>query len=94
MKKVKVIQDKESELPIEVLAKSIEAISRGIQRLRAGRLNEKALLLLIQHASPSPYRSGQRVCISEIKAVLDGMQSLEKTYLKKPAQQGGEVARE
>jgi hypothetical protein len=67
---------------VEILASSIVAISEGIRKLRAGPLNEKALVLLIQHAAPTTGYNGTRPGVQEIRAVLDGMESLEKQYLK------------
>lgn len=83
MKSTIVKQNDEAKVPTEVLADSIVAISAGIKKLRGGRLNEKALLLLIQHAAPTI--ASQRIPISEIRHVLDGIEALEKTYLKKKA---------
>lgn len=82
-KTVKVIQP-EKEVPVEVLADAIVSISQGIKFLRSSRLNEDALLLLIQHAAPNlskrpPRQIGKR----EIKAVLQGIEALERTYLKR-----------
>jgi len=56
----------------------IVAVANGIRALRAGRLNDKALLLLIQHATPSNDRPSQ----GQIKAVLEAIQNLDRTYLK------------
>lgn len=83
MKQVKVVQNPEKEIPAEVLAESIVAISQGIRRLRAGRLNDRALVLLIQYASPPVGRS-QRIGQTEVRAVLEGIESLERTYIRKP----------
>ena len=83
-KKIKVI-DGEEPMPVEVLADSIKAISEGIKKLRTSRLNDKALILLIRHATPgvgSRYNP-KRVGATEIRAVLEGIESLETTYLKK-----------
>lgn len=77
--------DDKNPVPTEILAESIVAISEGIKKLRSGRMNDRALFLLIQNASPqltSPYR---KVNISEIKATFDGIEALEKTFLKKKA---------
>lgn len=75
-----------TEVPTEVLAESIVAISDGVKRLRSGKLKESALLLLIQHAAPSPkrgrYRTGQPIPIRTIKAVLEGMESLKTQFVK------------
>jgi hypothetical protein len=78
-------QDEQKPVPLEVLAESIKAISDGVRKLRAGPLNEGALILLIVHASPPWGRSYNRkkVTAKEVRAVLAGMESLEKQYLKK-----------
>lgn len=68
----------------EVMEKSIVAISEGIKKLRSTRLNDKALFLLIQRASPSISKYPTRkVGIPDIEAVFEGIASLEKTFLKK-----------
>lgn len=81
MKKINVKME-EQETTIDILADSIKSISDGMKKLRSGRLNQKALVLLIQHASPAPNRDGKRIGSLEIKSVLEGIESLEKTYLK------------
>lgn len=90
--KVKQNEDPAKAVPVEVLAESIVAISAGIRKLLAGPLNEKALHLLIQNAAPA-INSGypqRRVSIGEIRAVLQGIEGLEKTYIKK---KGGQPIR-
>lgn len=86
MRAVTVTQDKENEIPLEVLASSIVAISDGVKKLRNGRLKERALLLLIQQAAPPKkrgrYSTGQHIPISTIKAVLDGMEALKTQFVK------------
>lgn len=82
MKKVKVIQDEAKPIATEVIADAIVAISDGIKKLRSGRLNDKALFLLIQTASPAR-NNYQKVGIYEVRAVLEGIESLESTFLKK-----------
>ena len=74
-KKVFVRQQPEKEIPTEILAESIVAISDGFRKLRSGRLNDKTLLLLVSHASGVAQR--------EIKAVFEAIESLERLYLKK-----------
>ena len=68
-----------AEVPIEVMADAVVAISESIKKMRAGPLNERALLLLIQHAIPM---SG-RPTAKQIKAVLDAAESLKTLYLKR-----------
>jgi hypothetical protein len=81
--KVLVKQDEQKPVAVEVLAESIKAIAEGVRKLRAGPLNERALFLLIQHAAPTigKYNS-QKIGISDIRAVIEGMESLESVYLK------------
>lgn len=84
MKKVIVKQDDVNPMPVEIMAESIRGISEGIRKLRAGPLNEKTLLLLIQHAAPNvggKYKNGI-ISQKDIAAVLEGIESLERIYLK------------
>ncbi len=84
MKQITVKQDENTPVATEVLATEIVAISAGIKKLRAGRLTDRALFLLIQHAAPTVGKyNASKVGIAEIKAVLEGMESLEATFLKK-----------
>lgn len=84
MTKVIIKQDPEAEIAADVMAESIVSISQGVRALRSkSRLNDKALLLLIQHASPATGNPPTRPTQKDIKAVLDGIESLERTYLKK-----------
>ncbi len=63
----------------EVIAQSIKEIADGMRKLRAGQMNERALLLLIQHSTPS------RIGVSAILEVLNALDSLDRSYLKKKA---------
>ncbi len=69
-------------IPTEVIADEIRAISQGIKKLRDGRLSERALIVLITHATPTVGYA--KVSGKTVKAVLEGMESLERVYLKKP----------
>lgn len=80
-------QPAENPVPTEVLATSIEAISKGIAKLRETRLNDKALVLLIQHACPNVGYPARHPSTKEVRAVLEGIESLEKTYLKPKKEQ-------
>jgi len=70
----KVIVKQDSDEAVEVLASGIQQIAESVERLRSGRLKEKALLVLISHAS------GQSQ--ATVRAVLDGMQSIRQQFLK------------
>lgn len=67
---------------VEVLASEIRRICQGIKALRKGPLNDRALILLIQNAIPTPSLM-QPISQQAIRRVLDGMASLEAEYLRK-----------
>jgi len=76
-------KDADKVTPIEVMEQSILSISNGINKLINGPLNERALVLLIQHASPKPkgFRA-KPISGKEVRAVLQGIKQLSKEYLK------------
>lgn len=63
------------EIAAEQIAKAVEDIAQAVRRLRSGRLNDRAITLLISNASKQP----QYI----VDAVLGGMESLERLFLKK-----------
>lgn len=63
------------DLPTKIIADSIVEISDGVKRLRTGRLNDKALLVLLAHASGY----SQAVC----KKVLDSVEDLKTLYTRR-----------
>ena len=66
---------REKALLIE-LERKVREISQGVESLRKGPIKMDALLLLIQHNTPG------RPSMKLIKSVLQGMETLEKNYLK------------
>lgn len=68
------MRQSEQQRPDEMIADQIKAISDGTKRLMSGRLNKKALLLLLSHSSGCSQR--------QVSSVLDSLQNLEKRYLK------------
>lgn len=84
MKRVKITHSADDPVPVEIIASSIRSIAAGIKALRAGPLNEKTLRLLIQHASPyiGAKHMKKKISASEVGAVLDGMESLQRECLK------------
>lgn len=70
----KVIND--ADVAPEILASAIVSVAEGIKKLRAGRLSDRALLILIQDACP------ERIGIERIRMVIDAMASLQKKYVK------------
>jgi hypothetical protein len=83
---VKVVQGEEP-MPVEIIADHIKTISEGMKKLLNGPLNEKALFLLIQNAAPT-FRNGRKISLTEISTVIEGIESLEKTYLRDKKQGG------
>lgn len=61
----------------EIIADAIVAISDGIKRLRNGRLNDRALVMLIQSAAPG------KVTVSDIRSVLAGIERLRSSFLRR-----------
>ena len=58
----------------EVIADDIKAIAEGVRKIRAGRLNQKALVLLLS--------SARGVNQSQCILVLDALATLDKKFLK------------
>lgn len=81
-KKIATVTVKQTDEPIavDVIAEAIISISKGVKVLTGSRLKRGALVLLIQHASPT--LNGRSITRREVEAVLDGIESLEKQYLK------------
>lgn len=75
-----------AEVATEMLAAAIVAMAEGVKKLRAGPIKDRTLCLLIADASPS-YGKGS-VNMREVKAVLDGIEALERTHLKSKKRDG------
>lgn len=82
MKMVRVTQDPEKPVPVEVIAESITSMADGIRKLRAGPLKDSALFILIQRACPGVGRFKQKPSMGHVRAMLEGIESLESEYLK------------
>lgn len=78
-KRLKVVQPAPpvEEVAAEVIASSIVQIADALRKLRNTRLNDRALVLLIQNAAVGS------VSQRDVKNVLAGIAALEATYLKK-----------
>lgn len=61
---------------VTVIAAEIKLLSDSIKRLRAGELNERAIITLIHDAEPN-------IGKTEIKAVLNAVANLPEYYLRK-----------
>lgn len=75
MTKVKVTQKEgEEEIPTEIIASAIVEISDGMKKIKAGRLNDKAIIYLIHKSSG--------IKQDDVARVLTAMERLKKDYLK------------
>ena len=72
---IKIKQESEKEVPTEILAQSIVEISQGVRKLRAGRLNDKALRILLSHTSGLSQKT--------VAQVLNALEDLEAHYIRK-----------
>lgn len=62
------------EVPVEIIAQSIEAIAAGMKKLNSTRLTKRALVILIAEQS--------HVNRGDVLKVLDALDALEKVWLK------------
>lgn len=69
-----VTQGSGEEVPAEVLAQSIVKIAEGMKALDASRLKRETIVLLLQGSTGLPRTT--------IRVVLDGLQSLQRDWLK------------
>ena len=71
--------------PLETVIEEIRAIQKSVEILKQSDLKENVLLLLIQEACPRVYRNNYnqktKIPISDIKAVLEGLASIEEKLL-------------
>lgn len=72
--KVKIVQNPEKEIPVEILAQHIVDVSRAWKTIVHGRLTQRVLVLLIRDITG--------LNVTDIEKVLDALPVLEKRYLK------------
>ncbi len=68
-------EEKKSREMVEEIASNIAMLSRQVTALLTGRLNRKAILILLANST--------RMTQGQVDTVLDAISNLEKTYLKK-----------
>lgn len=74
MGKVIVKQNPDKEIPVEILAQHIKAMSDVGKKLAASSMKQKTVLVLLNHTTG--------VAQKDIKKILDALPQLEKIYLK------------
>lgn len=67
-------EEKRARELVEEIASNIAALSRSVSSLLNGRLNRKAVLVLLAHST--------KMTQQEVDAVLDALTGLEAKYLK------------
>lgn len=78
LKTVNVQQRPEAEyVPTEIIAQSIVEISAAFKRVQQGRLNPRAVELLVHAACKG-------TSLSDVRNVLDVLPELERLYLRAP----------
>lgn len=75
MKNLKIKQDDKKPIPQEVIAGAIIEIAAGMKRISQSRLSRKAIVALIHDTS--------KVKKSDIETVLNNLESMEITWLRK-----------
>lgn len=82
----KIVKPVETETAtVEVIGDAIVAIAAGMKKLRSGKLNDRALVLLIKDACPAigaKYRK-RYITATEVRTVLAGIESLEASFIKR-----------
>lgn len=69
-----VTQDPNAPVAPSVLAQAIVDLAAAAKRLSTSKLNQKAVVILLNHSTGVPQR--------DIKYVLAGIEQLQKDYLK------------
>lgn len=78
VKKVAVVQKPGEEVTSEILASAIVDISKSVKALRAGRLRDRALFLLIKDALPG----GSGTTLTDIYDVFKALDDLERQFIR------------
>lgn len=76
MEKYKVKQNEENPEPTEVIAEAIIKVADAMEKMKATKLTERAILLLIRDSI-----SGN-IGLGDIKTVLNAAADLKKNYIK------------
>ena len=82
MKKVIVKRNEDSPEPVEIIAQSIIDLSNSVKRIMGGRLNRKAVVLLLQSAC-----GATKITKWQVELVLESLEDLRAIYIKKAEKQ-------
>lgn len=75
MNKQIVVKQGEPPIPMQIIASSIKTIADSFEKMQRSGLTQKAILILISHASG--------VSQTDVRHVLDGISQLKSLYLTK-----------
>ncbi len=78
MPRIKIKKDEENPEPMELLAKSIIQVSDGFEKILDSGLNQKAIVVLLQHGIGTGNITQQQIIL-----VLDNLPRLKSWYIKK-----------
>ena len=84
--KLTVVQNPEAPVSVEILAESIKAIADGMKKVLRGPLTKETIVLLVSANTPlvgSKYNKAH-VSKADVRAVLEGIETLDAKCLKKP----------
>jgi hypothetical protein len=70
-------QEKDKEIPVEILAKAIVEVAEAAKKLQNSRLSKRAICLLIKDSM-----TGTGIPMKDIQTVLDCAANLDKRYIK------------
>ncbi len=73
--KITVKLDEKNPEPVEIIAKSIIELSEACEKINSGKLNRRAISVLLQDATGLPLKT--------INLVLNTLPELKNLYLKK-----------
>lgn len=72
--KVTIKKNEDNPEPMEIIADAIIEVARGFQKIKTGKLTERAVIVLIKDITGQPVR--------EIEKVLNAAQLLERQFIK------------
>lgn len=75
MAKQQTEEEKKAAEVVGQIAKNIEDLAKGVRAVLAGRLNERAIILLVASAAG-------KMPQDDVKKVIDAIATLDKKYLK------------
>ena len=73
-KKIETEEERKARETIETIAESIKTLANSVRAFMGGKLNKRAILVLLANAT--------RMQQQEVEKVLEAVENLDKTFLK------------